>query len=69
MSFPAPGHTVAELALYKSASDRHGVDIPALLFEATSQTDDRLYLKITDSQYDRWEIPEEVLPRPGICKD
>eukprot|EP00246_Nothoceros_aenigmaticus_P017350 TRINITY_DN842_c0_g2_i1.p1 TRINITY_DN842_c0_g2~~TRINITY_DN842_c0_g2_i1.p1 ORF type:complete len:126 (+),score=17.52 TRINITY_DN842_c0_g2_i1:25-378(+) len=42
---------------------KYGPDIERLLLTVRYETDDRVHVKITDSNSSRWEIPADVVPR------
>ncbi|KAL1754868.1 glycoside hydrolase family 31 protein [Schizophyllum commune] len=46
-----------------------GDDIPELKLEATYETNQRIHMKITDAANQRYEIPEDLIPRPGASDD
>ncbi|XP_077244619.1 glycosyl hydrolases family 31 protein [Tasmannia lanceolata] len=52
----------ANLRLIKPTSI-YGPDIPNLNLLASFETNERLRLRITDSEKQRWEIPQDILPR------
>lgn len=62
---PAPHGYTAML----QASSPDGVFGPAvqqLRVEITFESADRCHIKITDAHKARWEVPEDVLPTPGV---
>uniref|UniRef100_D8PUM4 beta-glucosidase n=1 Tax=Schizophyllum commune (strain H4-8 / FGSC 9210) TaxID=578458 RepID=D8PUM4_SCHCM len=46
-----------------------GDDIPELMLEVTYETNQRIHMKITDAANQRYEIPEDLIPRPGASDE
>ncbi|KAF0902311.1 hypothetical protein E2562_015531 [Oryza meyeriana var. granulata] len=41
-----------------------GPDVERLSLTASLETDSRLHVRITDADHPRWEVPQDVIPRP-----
>ncbi|EGN96446.1 glycoside hydrolase family 31 protein [Serpula lacrymans var. lacrymans S7.3] len=55
----------ADLVLAGTGCNVFGSDISKLALEVTYETESRIHMKITDPSTQRYEVPENVLPRPN----
>ncbi|KAL4986735.1 glycosyl hydrolases family 31-domain-containing protein [Aspergillus falconensis] len=55
----------ADLALSGPACNVYGIDLPKLKLEVEYQTDERLHVKILDTNNTVYQVPDSVFPRPG----
>jgi alpha-glucosidase len=56
----------AELSLAGPACNVYGTDLPDLKLEVEYQTNDRLHVKILDTNNTVYQVPDSVFPRPGF---
>ncbi|KEZ45518.1 putative alpha/beta-glucosidase agdC [Scedosporium apiospermum] len=56
----------AHLSLAGQACNVFGTDLPDLNLEVEYQTDDRLHVKILDTNNTVYQVPDDVFPRPGF---
>ncbi|KAF5004620.1 hypothetical protein FDECE_8895 [Fusarium decemcellulare] len=56
----------ADLTLAGQACDVFGIDLPELKLEVEYQTQDRLHVKILDTNNTVYQVPDSVFPRPGF---
>ncbi|PCD26347.1 hypothetical protein AU210_012777 [Fusarium oxysporum f. sp. radicis-cucumerinum] len=55
----------ADLSLAGQACDVFGIDLPELKLEVEYQTEDRLHVKILDTNNTVYQVPDDIFPRPG----
>lgn len=60
------GYYTGSLSLVAEEKVEYGSSIEKLKLEVWEENDERLHLKITDAEASRWEIPETLLPSPGM---
>ncbi|KAL4885478.1 glycosyl hydrolases family 31-domain-containing protein [Aspergillus karnatakaensis] len=56
----------ADLTLAGPACNVYGIDLPDLKLEVEYQTDERLHVKIKDTNNTVYQVPDDVFPRPGF---
>ncbi|CAF3506602.1 hypothetical protein FGSG_03462 [Fusarium graminearum PH-1] len=56
----------ADLSLAGEACDVFGIDLPKLKLEVEYQTEDRLHVKILDTNNTVYQVPDDIFPRPGF---
>ncbi|KAH8672330.1 family 31 glycoside hydrolase [Ilyonectria robusta] len=56
----------ADLSLAGEACNVFGTDLPNLKLEVEYQTEDRLHVKILDTNNTVYQVPDSVFPRPGF---
>ncbi|KAL4899489.1 hypothetical protein BDW74DRAFT_110519 [Aspergillus multicolor] len=56
----------ADLSLAGPACNVYGIDLPDLKLEVEYQTDERLHVKILDTNNTVYQVPDSVFPRPGF---
>lgn len=56
----------ADLSLAGKACNVFGTDLPKLKLEVEYQTEDRLHVKILDTNNTVYQVPDSVFPRPGF---
>ncbi|KAF5022717.1 hypothetical protein F66182_5265 [Fusarium sp. NRRL 66182] len=55
----------ADLSLAGKACNVFGTDLPNLKLEVEYQTQDRLHVKILDTNNTVYQVPDDIFPRPG----
>jgi alpha-glucosidase (family GH31 glycosyl hydrolase) len=60
-----PGIQQGTLTLNEGSGIAFGEDYSQLDIKVTQETKDRTHIKISVPGVDRWEVPEDLLPRPG----
>ncbi|KAI6784884.1 uncharacterized protein J7T54_007978 [Emericellopsis cladophorae] len=56
----------ADLDLIADNCSIYGADVPSLRFIAEYQSDKRLHVLIQDRDGERYQVPEDIIPRPGF---
>ncbi|XP_058100854.1 alpha-glucosidase-like [Magnolia sinica] len=59
---PSGKSLTAHLGLIKS-SPIYGPDLPNLILLASFETNERLRVRITDADHQRWNVPKDIIPR------
>ncbi|GAB4840783.1 hypothetical protein Ancab_021545 [Ancistrocladus abbreviatus] len=61
----ASGRSLTAMLRLIRESSVYGPDIPRLSLTVSLEKNDRLRIRITDAHSPRWEIPQDILPRPA----
>lgn len=56
------------LQLSIPSGDVYGVDIQSLNLEILFESDDYVRMRITDAEKTRWEVPQDIVPRPFMVE-